>query len=310
MPAYNSAEYIGFAVKSILNQTYKEFEFLIIDDGSTDNTAEIVNAFNDTRITYYRVEHKGTAAALNYGLSKASGDWIARIDADDINTSDRLTKQVDFIEKNPKYNIISSWGVFFNNKCKILFLLREPVKHSEIYESLDLHNPLNQSALFFRKNIVKKAKFSEKFTVNEDYELLYRIRDQAVFYNLPEFLVFTRVRKISKSFGDRSADSNVFGFLYNNAFKSLLNAKSKGEHYYWSNIIAWLNFFYGNTNESRKFFGSAITLKNTMAYMMTFLPKKMFYKIIDSRIKYRYNSFFENKKPYYEILKSLTGKIG
>lgn len=310
MPAYNSAAYIGKSIKSILNQTYKDFEFMIIDDGSTDNTFEIVNSIKDSRIIYHKTEHNGTSAALNFGLNKASGDWIARIDADDLNTEDRLAKQIDFISKNPKYNVISSWGVFFNDKGKILFLLREPVEHRQIYEYLDLHNPLNQSALFFRKSLIKKAKYNDKFLFNEDYELFYRIRDQAVFYNIPEFLVYTRVSKKSKSFGKWNADSNVYNFLYNNAFKSLLNAKSKGEHYYWSNIIAWVNFFYGSKNQSRKFFASSITLKNTIAYMLTFLPAKIFNKIIDSRIKYRLYSFFENKKLYYTKLTELMSQSG
>jgi glycosyltransferase involved in cell wall biosynthesis len=305
MPAYNSAQYIGQAIKSILNQTYKDFEFMIIDDGSTDNTFEVVSSFKDSRIIYHKTGHKGTAAALNYGVNNATGDWIARIDADDLNTEDRLAKQVDFIGKNPKYNIISSWAVFFNDKGKILFLLREPVEHRAIYESLDLHNPLNQSALFFKKSLIKKAKFNDKYLFNEDYELLYRIRDQAVFYNIPEFLVYTRVRKNSKSFGRYEADHNVYEFLYNNAFKSLLNSKSKGEHYYWSNVIAWINFFYGNKNHSRKFFSNAITLKNTVAFIMTLLPKKLFYMILNSRIKYRIKSLTENKKEYFIVLKKL-----
>lgn len=74
------------AITSILNQTYKDFEFLIIDDGSTDNTESIVKSFNDNRINYQRIEHIGIGAASNYGLKQAKYDWIARMDADDISS--------------------------------------------------------------------------------------------------------------------------------------------------------------------------------------------------------------------------------
>src|SRR6266487_3978128 len=103
MPAYNCGNYIADSIKSILNQTFKEFELIIIDDGSTDNTGEIVNAFKDSRILYKKKENKGTAAALNYGLSIAAGDWVARIDADDLNIVTRLEKQLKFLEENPDY---------------------------------------------------------------------------------------------------------------------------------------------------------------------------------------------------------------
>src|SRR2546425_317811 len=88
MPAYNSSLYIDSAVKSILNQTFKEFEFLIIDDGSADNSEEEISKYKDSRINYTKLKHRGISVALNYGIKKASCDWIARIDADDLNTPD------------------------------------------------------------------------------------------------------------------------------------------------------------------------------------------------------------------------------
>ena len=308
MPAFNCAKYIGAAIKSILNQTYKEFEFIIIDDGSTDNTEEVVNNFKDSRIIYKKTVNKGTSAALNYGLSIAANDWVARLDADDLNVSARLEKQVKFLNDNPDYDIVSSWSVYFKSPAKILFLLREPVRHDDIYYYLDLHNPMNQSSAIYRKSKILEFKYNEEYKSNEDFELFHRIRDNVKFYNIPEFLVYTRVRKDSKTFA--MSNSNIYEFLFPYAFKNMIEAKSKGEHFYWASNIAWLNFFYGKKNESRGYFKSSFSLKNFMAYISTFLTEKSFNKLIDSRIKYRIKSLFSNTKAYKTELNNLLKNSG
>ena len=279
MPAYNCSKYIKAAINSILNQTYKEFEFIIIDDGSTDNTADIISSFKDSRIKYYKTEHKGTSAALNYGITLCSNEWIARIDADDLNITTRLEKQMKFIEENPECDVISSWSVYFRDPAKILFLLKEPLYNNEIYKYLDIHNPLNQSAMICRKSIFNDVKFNENIDSAEDYELLYRIRENVNFAIIPEFLVYTRLRDDSRTMtGSRG---NLYNMLYNNAFKKMLDSKSKGDHFYWASVAAWLNFFYGERSDARGYFRNSFSFKNTAAYLTTFLPVKYFLKLIN-----------------------------
>jgi len=303
MPAYNCGHYISQSIKSILNQTYKEFEFIIIDDGSTDNTEEIICSFKDSRIIYKKTKNKGTSAALNYGLKLSNCDWIARIDADDLNVSTRLEVQLNFLNENPDYDIVSSWSVYFKSSHKILFLLREPVNHRQIYKYLNLHNPLNQSAVIYRKKIIKKEGYDESFRNNEDFELFYRIRDKVRFYNIPQFLVYTRMRPESKS--NITENNNVYEMLFNPAFKNLIEAKSKGEHFYWASTIAWINFFYGDRKSSRGYFKTSISVKNSAAYLATFLADEYFYKLINSRLRYRLQNLFQNKKFYKAELKKL-----
>lgn len=303
MPAYNCGKYIVQSIKSIINQTYKEFDFIIIDDGSTDNTEEIVNGFKDSRIIYKKTENKGTSAALNYGLKFCAGDWVARIDADDLNIPGRLETQMNFIEANPQYDIISSWSVYFKEPHKILFLLKEPVEHTDIYDFFDLHNPVNQSSMIFRKKIIKKEKFNEEYKHNEDYELLYRIRDKVKFYNIPRFLTYTRVRKDSKTF--TASNSNLYEMLFNPAFRKMIDAKSKGGHFYWASTIAWINYFYGDKTKSRSYLTNSISLKNTLAYFTTFLPDKYFNKFINGRYKYRLKYMFTSSSKYKAELKNL-----
>ena len=100
MPAYNAAEYIAEAIESVLLQTFSDFELLIINDGSTDDTANIIRSFSDKRIVLIQQENQGVAAALNNGLLHARAEYIARFDADDICFPERLQIQVQFLDDN------------------------------------------------------------------------------------------------------------------------------------------------------------------------------------------------------------------
>lgn len=303
MPAYNCGKYIKSAIDSILNQTFKEFEFIIIDDGSTDNTEEIVSSLKDSRIKYRKTENKGTSAALNYGVSLCKSDWIARIDADDVNTHNRLEKQVNFIEANPECDIISSWSIYFKDPSRIIFLLKEPLYHKEIYDYLNIHNPINQSAMICRKSIFTNFSYNEQLNSNEDYDLMYKLRDNVTFANMPEFLVYTRVREDSRTL--TGSMDNLYNMLYTNAFKKMIDSKSKGDHFYWASVTAWLNYFYGDRIDSRGYFKNSFSMKNLAAYFTTFLPDKYFFKFINSHAKYRLKNLFYNKSNYRKELLSL-----
>ncbi len=303
MPVYNSAGYIKTSIKCILNQTYKDFEFLIVDDGSTDNTGEIINGFKDSRIIYKKTEHKGTSAALNYGLSIASGNWIARIDSDDLNVPARLEKQADFILNNSEYDVISSWSVYFKAPRKILFFLSEPVEHNDIYNFLNLHNPINSSGVIYKKNIINRAKYNEEFKRLEDFELFFRIRDEVRFYNIPEFLTYTRFKNKPDTYG--VDNHSIFDIINDNALKNIIGSTRKRDQFYWATVIARQNFFYGNRKNSRSYFKRIPNIKNIASYAATFLPETLFKKLLESRIRYRLRDNFKPKKKYKEELKML-----
>lgn len=303
LPVYNGEKYIKSSLSSVLNQTFKNIEIVIIDDGSTDNTAAIIKGFSDDRIKYFRTEHKGTSAALNYGVKKCRYVWIARIDADDLNVPERLEKQVKYLEENPECYVLSSWSVYFKDPGKILFRLKEPTAHNKIYKYLDIHNPINQSAMMIRKSILKENPYNESLDSNEDYELMYRIRDKAVFANMEEFLVYTRFHQGSRT--NTGSRDNLYNLLYTNAFKKLADSKSKGEVFYWATVSAWLNYFYGDRRDSRSYFRNSVSLKNLAALFTTFLPDKYFFMFINSRLKYRLKSKFTNKSSFKRQLKNL-----
>ena len=114
MPAYNAEQYICEAIESILNQTYKDFEFIIINDGSTDRTKEIIKSYNDPRIVYLENEkNSGIVVTLNKGLDFATGEYIARMDADDVASPKRFEKQVAYMGKNKGIGVLGTGIIIF-----------------------------------------------------------------------------------------------------------------------------------------------------------------------------------------------------
>ena len=126
MPVYNSEKYVSFAIKSILNQTYRNFEFIIVNDGSTDNSEKIILLYKDQRIIYRKKEHTGISDTLNFGLKIARGEWIARMDSDDISLSDRLEKQMKYIQNNREISVISTAYAIFKSYKKIQYIIINP----------------------------------------------------------------------------------------------------------------------------------------------------------------------------------------
>jgi len=302
MPAYNCGKYISQSIKSMLNQTYKNFELFIIDDGSTDNTEEIVKKINDDRIIYKKIEHSGTSAALNHGVSLAKGDWIARIDADDLNTPDRLEKQLNFVNNNTQYNVISSWSVYFNNKGKICYYWKSPVNHKEIFSLLNLYNPLNQSGLLIKRKLLLENNFDETFVYFEDYELMHRIRDKVKFYNFPEFLVFTRIREDSKSTIANS--EKIFNLLFSSSKDKLIQSKTSDELKYWNGICGDLCLFYGNVKYAIKYFRKSIYFKNCIKILIIIIFGEKVRNLLKKNIKLRLKNLFQNNNKYHKFLEN------
>ena len=119
MPVYNTKEeYLREAIESILNQTFTDFEFIIINDGSTNNAEEVIKSYKDSRIKYYRQENHGLIYTLNYGLSLCNGEYIARMDSDDISLPFRFEKQIEVLDKNPNIGIVGGLIKIFQDMDK------------------------------------------------------------------------------------------------------------------------------------------------------------------------------------------------
>lgn len=190
MPIYNCEKYIRESVQSVLNQTFENFELIIIDDCSTDDTIAIINEFSDNRINLYEKEiNSGLIDSLNFGFSIAKGEFIARMDGDDICLSERFEKQVDFLNKNPDVIMVGTalkrFGII---EDKVIY----PSSHNEIAVQLFLKTPFGHPTIMGRKYIFDKYKYNEDFEDAEDYELWTNLVFEGKLANIDEVLLLYR----------------------------------------------------------------------------------------------------------------------
>lgn len=158
MPVYNGEKYIAEAIDSVLAQTFTDFEFLIVNDGSTDSTEKIISSYNDPRIKLVNQVNGGVSCALNTGLSLAKGKFIARFDSDDICYPERLMEQVAFMKQNPDYVLIGSDADYVTEQGDFVFYY-ENTGHSdtEIRERIYEKNPIIHSTVLFVKDVIINA---------------------------------------------------------------------------------------------------------------------------------------------------------
>jgi glycosyltransferase involved in cell wall biosynthesis len=192
MPVYNGARYLKEAMDSILSQTFKDFEFLIMNDGSTDDSLEIINNYSDARIVVASQDNQGLSATLNRGLALAQGEYVVRMDADDISSPERLAVQIAFMDSHVEVDICGSWVNFFNQTEKKIGTY--PVKHEEIRIELMFGSPLAHPSVILRTSFIKDKKLDYWLKKSEDYELWVRAdKFGAIFANIPKFLLKYRL---------------------------------------------------------------------------------------------------------------------
>ncbi len=203
MPTYNSELYIKESVESILNQTYSNFELIIIDGYSTDSTEKIISSFRSDKIRFYKQKEKGSglACALNDGISTANGEFIARMDADDISFSNRIEQQTNYLLNNGNIAVCGTCAKPL--ETTIPRIRRYPlnpnvVKCCLLFESLIVH-----PSVMFNRNILKNDLIYDiSFKYCEDYELWTRLTEKYDIGNIGEILIGYRLTKGSASRGN------------------------------------------------------------------------------------------------------------
>lgn len=196
MSVYNSEKYLAEAIESILNQTFTDFEFIIINDGSTDSSLAIIESYmaKDERVVLISRENKGLPASLNEGIAIAKGKYIARMDADDISLPERFQKQYDFMESNPKVGVCGTKAYLFKEIPSKKHIIGHPVDHQSLIVRLLFSVCFIHPTVLMRKRVLDKVDYiyNTSFKNSQDYELWARLMDKTQFYNLQEPLLYYR----------------------------------------------------------------------------------------------------------------------
>ena len=205
MPAYNTEQYIGEAINSVLNQTFTDFELIIVNDGSTDKTEEVIKSFDDSRIVLVNQPNGGVSAALNTGLRYAKGEYIARFDADDICFPDRLQLQYTFMKENPDYVVIGSDADYMDKNGEYLYFYSN-IGHTneEITERFTTYCPFIHSSVFYRKDIaIETGGYNERAHTFEDYLLWKNFIKKGKVCNFRQPLISVRLNPESVTVDER-----------------------------------------------------------------------------------------------------------
>jgi len=247
IPTYNTAKYLDDAIASVLNQTYTNYEIIVIDDGSTDNTVEIVEKYQN-KISYIYQENQGVSAARNKGIAASQGEFIAFLDADDIFMAHKLEKQVAVFERQPELGIVNSgYRLIRANGEFIADIKRWETIPDLTTETWILYKPVLPSAMMFRKTWLEKVNgFDTRWSYSEDVDLVFRLIAQGCLGKwLPQITIYYRRHDRSAMRGNYLEQAKNAEAIQDNFFArqdlsesiSRLENQSKFYNFAW---LAWL----------------------------------------------------------------------
>ncbi len=193
LPLYNQGQFVREAVASILAQTDKNFELIVIDDASTDNSARIVESFNDQRITLIRNNNNiGTTATLNIGMMLAKGEYVARMDADDVSLPNRFELQRSFMEINQDIAVCGSHVLTIGSHSEVV---KRPLGSEAIKCFLLAGPPFSHSTVMMRRSVLERhgLQYEETFRTAQDYDLWLRLLSIAKGWNIDKVLLKHRI---------------------------------------------------------------------------------------------------------------------
>lgn len=194
MSVFNCEAYVGRAIESVLSQTFGDFEFIIINDGSTDGTLKVVNGYKDHRIKLISRENKGLVDSLNEGIAMAQGSYIARQDGDDISRRDRLEKELKAFEQNSKLVIVGSWMETIDQEGKPLGVHKVFSLDADLKRELLMRSPFAHGSVMIRLSAARATGglYRKLDWPGEDYAAWSRLAAQGEFSNVPEPLYLYR----------------------------------------------------------------------------------------------------------------------
>lgn len=188
MAVYNGSLYLEEAVRSVLRQTYQDFEFIVIDDASTDNTGEILRSIGDVRMRVVtNAERLGLTKSLNVGIGLAKGRYLARMDADDLSLPHRFEQQVRFLDRNPEHAVVGSSYYQIDGTGRRTALITVPTEDCSLREGLKNQNWFGHGSVMMRRDMIGRlGGYDERFKFAQDYDLWLRVAEKHKVANIEE----------------------------------------------------------------------------------------------------------------------------
>jgi len=207
LPVYNAQDYLRESIDSILNQSFTDFELIIINDGSTDRSKEMIDSYTDPRIRLIDQDNAGLPVSLNRAIAIAKGQYLARQDADDVSLPNRLAEQVEFMESNPSCGLLGTWAQILEVNTPTDRELNHPCDNGEIQIKLMFYNCFVHSSVMIRKDSLNVAGIYPEDPAKfppEDYDLWLRIAKNFQVANLPKVLL--QYRELPSSISRQKLD--------------------------------------------------------------------------------------------------------
>lgn len=284
MACFNASGFIKESIQSILEQSYTDFELIIIDDCSTDNSLDIVKHFEtkDNRISVIALtKNSGPAVARNAGIKIAKGDWVGILDSDDIAQSLRFEKQMKLADSNEELVLIASNSITIDKSGKILNYNKYPTNHKNLLHCLRRFKafPPHSSMLYNKKLFLKTGEFNTKFVPSEDFDLWLRLANSGKIASVNNYLV--KIRKYDNNISNANGgllqmQMAIAASVCNNLRVSNFPDPSADDDL-WSKFNYWLNEkieedgYFIRRNEWKKIRSLFFNKKNKMAGTFFFL---------------------------------------
>jgi glycosyltransferase involved in cell wall biosynthesis len=229
MAAYNASKFIEKSIKSILCQTFKDYELIIVDDGSTDNTLDIIRSFTDERITIIENKiNRGLIYTRNLALEHAKGTYLAIQDSDDISFPDRLEKQVITLDQNENLALIGSKALKIDKDNNVLNTKLDVISGSDLLKTqLFFENTFVHSSIMIRTSVFNEINGYQTYPSAEDYDLFIRISEKYAIDNLNDYLVYYRVHNNNFSTVNKDLLNKQIYIIKENQLKKLLIYNTK-----------------------------------------------------------------------------------
>ncbi|HEY5123401.1 MAG TPA: glycosyltransferase family 2 protein [Ignavibacteria bacterium] len=252
MPVYNIEKYIKESVMSVLNQTYDNFELLIIDDGSMDNTVGIIESFKDNRIQIHKRRHEGFVNQLNYGLEIAKGDLIARMDGDDTMDTHRLQYQYDFLMRNKDIHLVGTNFNYINEEGKLIVEKQLPEYNNDIEFMMPvLPSVIHGTILTYKDVLISAVGFPKDYSC-EDVVLFMKLFSLGYkMYNIQlQLYNYRQINKSDAHYKEHYKDYYKYSTIY--LSKIYEDKIIPSWNYYFRKGL--LEYYMGKLSESRKYF--------------------------------------------------------